>query len=69
MATSKSAKVAAVRSEYNAAKRVRSTLGKKALGKPKTSKVHKEYEAANRTYKTIGRALGKLTGLKPRRGR
>jgi hypothetical protein len=50
--------------EYEKARRVRTAVGKKAFGKPKSSTVHKDYEAANRLYQKTGRKLAKLTGHK-----
>lgn len=61
------AKVKEVRRHYNEVKKLRNQVGKKALGKPRTSAVHKDYETLNREYKKVGQQLGKLTKKKPRR--
>lgn len=50
--------------DFAKARRVRKTIGKLALGKPKSSKVHKDYATANREYQKTGRKLAKLTGYK-----
>lgn len=63
------AKVKEARAEYTAVKKLYHSLGKKAAGKPKSSTVQKDYREVKREYQSAGRALGKLTGRKPRKSR
>lgn len=63
----KSAKVAALRREYNAANREYHRTGKKAFGKPAKSAAKKEYLSAKRERNRLGSQLGKLTGRRARR--
>lgn len=55
------------RSKYNELNRAYHKIGRQAMGKPKTSTVHRDYVAVKRERNRVGRALGKLTGRKPRR--
>ena len=48
--------------EFDKARRLRKTIGKQALGKPKSSKVHKDYAVVDREYQKTGRKLAKFTG-------
>lgn len=57
----------AVRREYNAVKKLRNQIGKKARGKPKSSPIYKDYKLVNREYKKVGQELGRLTGRKSRK--
>lgn len=63
----KTAKVAALRREYNAANRAYHKAGKAAFGKPAGSAAKKTYRAAKSLRNRVGAQLGRLTGRKSRR--
>jgi hypothetical protein len=60
------AKVAAIRREYVAAKRLYHKIGKKAFGKPSRSGVQRDYCAIKREYRQLGRRLAGMTGRRPK---
>jgi hypothetical protein len=65
----KKSSTAALRKDYNEAKRVYHSLGRKAMGKSDSSPVKKDYKTAKAVYKKIGKQLGKATGMRARKGR
>jgi hypothetical protein len=63
---SKKTLIATARRAYQKLTRAYHAAGKRAIGKPKTSRVHREYVAARRARTAAGTKLGKLTGVHKR---